>query len=119
MPAGHELCLVPGAAAGARAAVPAVDAQQVLKQPAAQPQHRGADRQLHRLQPAPGAQHAGRVGGQARYFCGDLRLERSGEPPLSPAAPAGDPPAMPVTGLASQIASLTSTICSESAANSL
>ena len=66
-------------AAGARAAVASVQAQQVLQQAPAELQHRGADRQLHRLQPAPGGQRAGRLGGQPSYLGRRLRREPGGE----------------------------------------
>lgn len=118
-PAGDEPGLVAVPAACARAAMPGIHSQQVFQQAAAQLQHRGADHQLHRLQALAGCQRAGRLDGQGRYLGGDLRRERLAEPPLSPAGPAGEPPAADVTGLASQIASLTSTICSQSAVNSL
>ncbi len=118
-PVGDEPGLVAGPALGSRATVAGIGAQQVFQQGGTQPEHRGADRQLHHLQTGPGSQRARGQGSQGLYLGGDLRLERPAEPPLSPAGPAGDPPAADVTGLASQIASFTCTICSLSAANSL
>jgi hypothetical protein len=119
VPVGDEFRLVAGPAVHPRAAVAGVPPEQVFQQPAAQPGHRGPDRQLHRVQAAAGSQRARRQAGQAPYLGGDLRRERLAEPPLSPAGAAGGSPAAGVTGLASQIASLTSTICSLSTANCL
>jgi len=99
-------------------AVAGVGGQQVFQQAGAQPGHRGPDSQLHRLQAAAGTQRARRHSGQPLYLGRGLRGERLAEPPLSPAGPAGDRSAGGVTGPASQIASFTSTICSESTANS-
>ena len=115
---------MPGAAIDPLAAMPGTQGQQALQQRAAQPGHSGADRQLHRLQPlGTGARRAGgqRAGGQRRqplYLGGELRLDLRAEPPFSAAVPAGGPcPAAGSAGRASQIASLTSTICSDSAVN--
>jgi hypothetical protein len=101
------------------ATVTGLQPQQVFQQPGAQPAHGGADRQFHRLQATACAQRPRRQGGQALYLGGDLRGECLAEPPLSPAGPAGDSAAAGVRGLASQIVSFTSTICSESSANCL
>ena len=59
-----------------------------------------------------------RHGGQAFYLGGGVRRERLAEPPFSPDGSPRGTPASPATGLASQIASFTSTICSLSAAKS-
>ena len=118
-PVGDELRLVAGPAVRPRAAVAELQSQQVFQQPRAQLDHRGPDRQFHRLQATTCAQRLRRHRGQALYPGGDLLLERLAEPPLSPAGPAGDSPAAGGSGLASQIASFTSTICSLSAANFL
>ena len=123
-PVADELRLVPGVAIDPLAAMPGIQAQQALQQRAAQPGHRGADRQLHRLQPlGTGSHRAGgqRAGGERRqplYLGGELRLDLRAEPPFSAPVPAGGPcPAAGSAGRASQIASLTSTICSDSAVN--
>ena len=79
-----------------------------------------ADRQLHRRQVLPGAQRPRGQRRQALYLGGEFGLEPGAEPPFSPSASsrAEPPPAAGAeTGLASQIASLTSTICSDSAPN--
>ncbi len=104
-------------AACPRAAVTVISGQQAFQQAAAQRGHGGADRQLHRLQATACAQRGRRQRGKALYLGGRLRRERLAEPPLSPAGPASSSAAEGVTGLASQIASFTSTICWESSAN--
>ncbi len=120
-PVGHELCLVASPAAHPRATVATVQPQQVFQQPRAQPGHGGADRQLHRLQATTGPQRPRCQRGQPLYFGGGIRRERRAElgeePPFSLPGPAGGSPVAGVTGRASQIASFTATICSESAAN--
>jgi hypothetical protein len=108
-----------GAAVHPRAAVAGVGGQQLLQQASAQPGHRGADRQLGRFQALPaGGQRPRRHAGQALYLGGGLRRERRTEPPLSPDGSPGGWLAAAATGLASQIASDTSTICSLTARNS-
>ena len=107
-----------GAAVHPRAAMPGIQGQQALQQAGAQPGHRGADRQLHRLQALAGAEGPRGRRGQALYLGGELRLECRAEPPLSPPCSGGPPPASRLTGRASQIASLTSAIFSVSAVNS-
>ena len=104
-----------------RAVVARIGGQQFSQHAAAQLQHPGPDHRLRRLQAGVAAQRPGGLRGQPPYLRGRLCLERVPEPlfslpgregPLSsPAAPGGD------AGLASQIASLTSAICSVSAAN--
>ena len=95
------------------AAVAGVGGQQVLQHAGAEPGHGAADGQLGCLQGRPASgQRPCRRAGQALYLRGGLRRERRPEPPLSPAGPAGDRSADWPGGLASQIASLTSTICS-------
>lgn len=85
----------------------------------APPGHRGADRQLGRLQAlSASSQRPRRHAGQAFYLGGGLRRERRTEPPFSPAGSPWGSWAAAATGLASQIASDTATICSVSAANS-
>ena len=111
------LFLVAGAAVRPRAAVAGVGGQQVFQQPGTEPGYRGADRQLHRLQPFASAQRPRCQGGQPLYLGGSVGGERLAEPPLSPAGLAWGSPADGVTGRASQIASFTATTCSESAAN--
>ena len=117
-PVGHKSRLVPGPAVHGRAAVPGISGQQAFQQAAAKLGQPGAKRQLHRLQAAaPGQVSRGRRR-QPPYLGGRLRRERLAEPPFCPSACRSRPPAAGAAGRASQIASLTSTICSESAANS-
>jgi len=120
IPVGHEPGLVPGPAAHYRAVIPGIQGQQVLQQVRAQPGHRGPDRQFHRRQALPAAQRPGRQRRQPLYLGGRLRREPRPEPPFSPSrscCPGGSPAAGAAAGRASQIASLTSTIFSVSAAN--
>jgi len=120
VPVADEAGLVAGPAVGARAAVAGIGGQQPFQQRTTQSQHRGADRQLHRRQALPGAQRPRGQRRPALYLGGELGLEPGAEPPFSPSASsrAEPPPAAGAeTGLASQIASLTSTICSDSAPN--
>ena len=119
VPVGDKLRLVAGPAVRPRAAVAGIQPQQVFQQPRAQLDHRRPECQFHRLQALACAQRPRRQGGQAPYLGRGLLRERLAEPPFSPAGPAGGCPAAGVTGLASQIASFTSTICSLSAANCL
>jgi hypothetical protein len=120
VPVVSEFRLMPLAAVRPRAAVAGVGGQQLAQHAAAQFQHPGAEHRLGGLQPRTvAAQRPGGLGGQPAYLGGLLRRERRAEPPLSPAGPAGEKGAAEVTGLASQIASFTATICSASAANSL
>ena len=118
-PVGDELRLVPGAAVCPRAAVAGVGGQQLLQQTSTQPGHRGADGQFGRIQALPASPQRGRRSrGQALYRGGGLRRERRAEPPLSPDGSSGGSWPAATTGLASQIASDTSTICSLTARNS-
>jgi hypothetical protein len=109
-----------------------VGGQQPAQQRPTQFQHRGADRQLHRFQTAPagptihgGGHLPGRQGGQPRHLSGDLPLELgpelgagpAGEPPFSSPDPGDAAAAGGTAGRASQIASFTSTIRCDNAAN--
>lgn len=110
---------------------PAVDAgtamsgigrEQLLEQRTAQLDHRRADRELHRgqaLRPASPAERARCQLGELGYLGGELRLELRVEPPFSASGGGAAPSASGETGLASQIASLTCTIRSLTATNSL
>jgi len=105
--------------------VAAVQAQQVRQQRGAEFAHRRPDRQLHRGQtltalPTVGAERARSQFGQPGYFGGELRLERADEPPLSPTVSVGvwGSSVNAEMGLASQIASLTSTIWALTVTNS-
>jgi hypothetical protein len=100
-----------------RTVVSGVGGQQLLQQRRAQLGHRGADRQLHRLQ--VGSAPAQRVGSQRRqpvYLGGELRHDLLAEPLFSSPVAAGGAVAAGFGGRASQIASLTATICSDTAA---
>ena len=106
-----------GPAFHGRAAMPGIGSQQALQQAAAKLAQPSAKRQLHRLQAAaPSQARRGRCG-QPAYLGGRFGRERLAEPPFCPSASRGWLLAG-AAGRASQIASFTSTICSESAANS-
>ena len=100
-----------------RPAVPGVGGQQLLQQLGAQLDHRGADRQLHRRHARAGAQRVGRQRGQPLYLGRERRGDLVAEPPFSsPVVAAGGAVAAGLGGRASQIASLTATICSVTSA---
>ena len=117
-PVGDELGVMARAAVDSRAAVAGVGGQQLLQQRTTQPRHRGADRQLHRLQAlAERAQRGNGQFGQAFYLGGELRFDLLAEPPFSASVPAEGATAVSASGgRASQMASLTSTIRSDSPA---
>src|SRR5208282_869971 len=119
---GGELRLVALPARHPRAAVPRIGGQQLPQHAAAQLQHPGPDHRLRRLQAGLAAQRPGSLRGQPCYLRGCLCLERLAEPPFSPPGREGplSAPAAPGAdaGLASQIFSFTSAICSLIAANS-
>ena len=97
-----------------RAAMTGVEREQVFEERPTQPQHGGPDGELQGAQ-AVGSSHAAERarggGGQTGQLGGELRPEALGEPPFSaPAPPPGPSPASGLTGRASQIASLSSTI---------
>ncbi|WP_245551401.1 hypothetical protein [Gordonia rhizosphera] len=113
---------MPTATVDAGTAVPAVGTQQLFEQTRPDLGHRRPDRHLHPAQVGIGtAQRAGSQGGQPVYFGGDLRRDLfgdlGGEPPFSACVAAGATGAAAPGGRASQIASLTSTICSDTCAN--
>jgi hypothetical protein len=118
VPVGGKLRLVPGRADGPRAPEPRIGGQQRLQQATAKLGQPGADGQFRRLQPPAGGQRRRHRGGQLAYLGGRLRGERVAEPFFCPSGAGAWPPAAGGAGRASQIASLTSTICSLSAANS-
>ncbi len=75
--------------------------------------HRGADRQLHRAQGRAGPQRGGSQRSEPVYLSGELRRDLRAEPPFSsPVGAAGGAVAAGLGGRASQISSLTATICS-------
>ena len=105
---------VPAARAGAR--VTGVGRQQLPEDASSELQQPAAQYRLRRLRAGTtAAQGPGRSSGQPPYLCCLLRGERATEPLFSPSVPEGA--LAPTAGLASQIASLTSTIRSASAAN--
>ena len=105
------------AAVDPRPAVPGVGGQQALQQLGAELGHRGADRQLHRRHARPGAQRVRGQRGQPLYLGRERRGDLVAEPPFSsPVVAAGGADTAGFGGRASQIASLTSTICSLTAA---
>ncbi|VBA45418.1 hypothetical protein LAUMK13_05462 [Mycobacterium innocens] len=110
----HRVMSLP--AVDPRPAVPGVGGQQLLQQRGAKLGHRGADRQLHRGQARARAQCVGGDRGQPVYLGGDLRRDLLAEPLFSSPVAAGGAEAAGFGGRASQIASLTSTICSLTAA---
>ena len=99
------------------AAVARVGGQQLPEQAAARGEHPGADRPLGGL-PAriTAAQRPYRLRCQAAYLGGSLRRERAEEPPFPPSG--AEAAAVAAAGLASQIFSFTSMICSTAAVNS-
>ena len=113
-----ELRLMPGPAVDPRPAMSGVGGQQLPQQRGTKLGHRGADRQLHRAQSR--TRRAQRVDCERRqplYLRGDLRRDLLVEPPFSsPVVAAGGAVAAGFGGRASQIASLTATICSLTAA---
>ena len=62
-PAGHELRLMPGPAAGPGSPVPGVGGQQVFQHAAAEAGQPGPDRQFRRLDALPAGQRHGHGGG--------------------------------------------------------
>src|SRR5439155_18923657 len=117
-PIRHELGLVALPAVDPGSAVAGVGVQELLQQAGPQMQHRGADRQLRGFQAlARGAQGASGPLGQLVYLRRELRLQLVAEPPFSSSVPAGGAAAAVSGGRASQMASLTSTIRSDTCAN--
>jgi hypothetical protein len=113
----HELAVMPGAAVDALSAVPGVGSHQLLQQRTPEGRHCGADRQLHRGQALAG--RAELLGGQRCrpfYLGRELRRDLIVEPLFSSPVPAGGAVAAGFGGRASQIASLTSTIRSDTLA---
>jgi len=104
------------AAGQPRAALAGVGGQQLPQHAAAELQQPGAEHRLGGPEPAVAAQRPGRFGRQPCYLGGPGFRERGEEPPLSP--PGTGDACVPATGRASQIFSLTSTICSTAAVNS-
>jgi hypothetical protein len=101
----------------ARAAVARVGGQQLFQHAAAELQHPGADHRLGSFHARiAAAQRPCRFRRQAPYLGGLLLRKRIEEPPFPPSGTEGAP--VPATGLASQIFSFTSAICSLIAANS-
>jgi hypothetical protein len=117
-PVGDKPRLVPSPAVHGRAAVTGISGEQAFQQAAAQLGQPGAKRQLYRLQAAATGQARRCRRRQPPYLGGRFRRERLTEPPFCPSASRAWLPAAGAAGRASQIASFTSTICSESAANS-
>ena len=109
---------MPRSAAHGRASVPGIGSQQALQQPTAELGQPGPKRQLRRLQVATASQVRRCRRRQPPYLGGYFRCERLAKPPFCPRVPRSRPPAATSAGRASQIASFTSAICSESAANS-
>jgi hypothetical protein len=106
---------VPAVHAGAPVA--RVGGQQLPEHAAAELQQPGAEHLLSRLHAGvAAAQGLGRLSGQPCYLGRLLLGERVAEPLFSPSGAQDEP--VPAAGLASQIASLTSTIRSASDANS-
>lgn len=118
VPVGHEPRLVPGPARHGRAAVAGISGQQALQQATAKLGQPGTKRQFHRLQAAALSQARRCRRRQPPYLGGRFRRETIAEPPFCPSGSRPCPPAAKAAGRASQIASFSSTICSESAANS-
>ena len=117
LPVGDELGLVSPAARHPRAAVAQVGGQQLFQHAAAELQHPGADHRLGRLHArVTAAQRPGRFRRQPAYLGGLLLRDRRPEPPFSPSGIEGA--SVPAAGLASQIFSFTSVICSLIAVNS-
>ena len=117
VPAGDEPCLVSLAARHPRAAVARIGGQQLLQHAAARLQHPGADHRLGSLHArTAAAQRPGRFRRQPAYLSGFLLRDRRPEPPFSPSGTKGA--SVRAAGLASQIFSFTSAICSLTAANS-
>ena len=99
-----EFGVMPLAAVDSRAAVPGVGGQQLAQQRGAQLGHRGADRQLHRLQARAGPQRGGSQRSEPVYLSGELRRDLRAEPPSSsPVGAAGGAVAAGLGGRASQI----------------
>ena len=100
-----------------RAAVAGIGGQQLFQHAAARLQHPGTDHGLGSLHArTAAAQRLGRHRGQLAYLGGFLLRDRRPEPPFSPSGAEGA--SVPAAGLASQIFSFTSAICSLIAANS-
>ena len=120
LPVVGELCLVALTTVHSGTAMPGVEIQKPFQQAPPDLEHGRADRQLDSGQPfARGiAQLARRQLAEALYLGGEVRLELREEPLFLDSA-SGGVPASAETGLASQIASLTSTICSSTALNCL
>jgi len=120
-PVGDELGLVTRPAVDAGTALSGVGCEQLLEQRAAQLGHRHADREFHRgqpLAPASAAERAGCLPGEPGYLGGELRLELRVEAPFSAVGGGAASSASGDSPLASQIASLTSTIDLLTAMNS-
>ena len=94
-----------------------VGGQQPAQQRAPEPHHRGAHGQLHGLQVLAGrTQRAHSQRCQPVYLRRELRFDLLAEPPFSSPVPAGGAVVALFGGRASQIASLTATICSDTCA---
>jgi hypothetical protein len=90
-----------------------IGGQRPAQQRAPEPHHRGAHGQLHRRQVLPGGtQQAHGQRRQPVYLRGELGFDLPAEPPFSSPVAAGGAVAAGFGGRASQIASLTTTICS-------
>ena len=116
VPVAGEHGQVPGAAVKPGPGIAGVGGQQVLQHRCAQPQQARADRPLSGLQPGAAGHRSGRRAGQPGYLCGGLRREPRGErlaeePPFCPCGPGATSPGAGNGGRASQIASLTCSIC--------
>jgi hypothetical protein len=107
---------VPVPAVRAWTPVAGIGGQQLPQHAGPEFQQPGAERRLGRFQAGTAAQSPGCLRGQPPYLCCLFPGERVAEPLFSPSVPEGAP--VPAAGLASQIASLTSTIRSASDANS-
>ena len=106
---------MPGPTVDPRTVVSGVGGQQLAQQRRAQLGHRGADRQLHRLQ--VGSALAQRAGSQPVYLGRELRPDLLAELLFSsPVAAGGAVVASVFGGRASQMASLTATISSDTSA---
>jgi hypothetical protein len=104
-------------AVGPGTPVAGIGRQHLAEQAAAELQQPGPQDRPGRLQAGiAAAQDPGRLGSQPPYLGCLLRRDRVAGPLFSPSAREGPP--VPDAGLASQIASLTSTIRSASNANS-
>ena len=109
---------MPGPAVDPGPAMPGVGGQQPAQQRSAELSHRGTDRHLHRRQALAGrTQRPGRQLGQPVYLGRELRRDLIVEPPFSsPVAAGGAVATSMLGGRASQIASLTATMSSDTSA---